>query len=96
MGEEISLKMLELDWERIQLQTNWKLELLHCFSTSLINQIHASLSSASPGARDSPDSVSINADATSSPATNDDTSLNQNSNSQTEDIVVNNSGQSDQ
>ena len=39
--------------------------------------------------------VSINADATSSPATSDDTSLNQNSNSQTEDIVVNNSGQSD-
>ena len=85
--------MLELDWERIRLQTNWKLE--HCFSAGPINQTHASLSSASPGARDSPDSISTNADDTSSPAMTDDTSINQDSNSQTENIDVNNSSLSD-
>ena len=85
--------MLELDWERIRLQTNWKLE--HCFSAGPINQTHASLSSASPGARGSPDSISTNADDTSSPAMTDDTSINQDSNSQTENIDVNNSSLSD-
>ena len=77
------------------MQTNWKLE--HCFSPDPIDQTHASLSSASPGARDSPDSISTNADNTSSPATTDDISINQDchSNSQTENIDANNSSLSD-
>ena len=94
-GEENSLKMLELDWERIRSQTNWKLE--HCFSAGLINQTHASLSSASPGAKDSPDSISTKTDNTSSPVTTDDTRVHNrgNSNLQTENIDVNNSSLSD-
>ena len=86
--------MLELDWERIQLQINWKLE--HCFSAGPIDPTHASQSSTgSPGASDSPDSISTNANNTSSPTTSDDTSNNQNSDLQTENIVINNSSLSD-